>query len=350
MGCMDGSDQYKKYHCLFSLWTESPNPEEDWANTVRSRLSEFFREYKRIGGKVDYIITDLETDWFSMYFSRRIWFAGHENHILQDPRWPALRQQMQDRGIESFDGLQNWFARSDWRMILWDAVMARRLVAIYNQTMFDPIRFDVASGAPLFPDVKLSDYEFFYRSMLSPSGGYTVFPRNFGSVGDLFGTHQSLSAYADFYPFTLPPGLETDTPNQPQTLFGTFMNDIKHVRTFPLSSRAPSLVWMIHPYWHTYDPERMTPAFSGATLEDVDNFVMERIFHFGLSGIDGYLNWTGSNLDTHIQNANNGSLAIYDRGFLTMEQGLHQINARIGFSDRTPVVMRRIDFQEATSI
>ncbi len=357
-GCIDGTAAYKKNHCLFSFWTESPNPEENWTNTVRSRLSAFFREYKRIGGKVDYIVTDLETDWFGLYYARRIWFADHEDHILNDSRWPVLEQEFIDKGIGTkTDGtldltdMQLWFGRQDWRFVLWDAVMARRLARMYNHVMYDPIRFDIENGnTPLFPNVQLTDYEFFYRSMLSPSGAYNVFPRNFGSVGDIFGTHQSLSAYADFYAFTLPPGLETDTPNQPQTLFGTFMNDVKHVRTFPLTSRAPSFVWMAHPYWRRYAPDRLNPAFTEPPLQEVDDWFMERMYHLGLSGIEGYLNWTGSNLDSSVKDANSGSLAVYDRGFEVMHKGLQDVNAHIGYADRTPLIMRRVDFQDGYAL
>lgn len=355
-GCIDGSSDYKKYHCLFSLWPEHVNPEEDWYTTVRSRLSEFFRIYKSIGGQVDVVITDMETDWYSMYFARRIWYADHEDHLLRDARWLSLAQELIDAGIPrkidgtvDLTGIKTWFTYNDWKGLLWDAVMTRRLVAMYNEVMFTPIRFDVQNGNnPLFPNIQFTDYEFYHRSNLSPVVSYYGFPKNIASVGEIVGTHPSLDVYARNVTFEMPSGLVTDSPSGPVTFFTNLLFDLKKSRTFPLSSSLPGMVWIAHPYYTRYTTNvgHQDPLFVSASLDEIDDWYRERMFHHGLMGIDAFTNWTGSELDTAIKNANGGSLAEYDRGFLVMEQGLQEINAKIGYDDRTPLVMRPIDFQD----
>jgi hypothetical protein len=352
-GCIDGSKDYKKNHCLFSLWLSNPTPEEDWYNTVRSRLSEFFREYQSIGGNVDFIITDMESDWFSMYFARRIWFLNHEDVITSDPRWAGLSQEFQDAGITSYSDLKNWFAHNDWRGLLWDSVMAHRLSASYNNAMMQPIQMDIDhNNAPLFPNIRFTDYEFYYRSNLSPAGDYRDFPKNIASIGDIVGTHPSLDVYARTWEFTMPAGLTTDVPTQPVTFFENLLFDLKKARTLPLSSTLHGMVWMAHPYYTRYDTTAgdIDPLFETAPLNDIDDWYIERMFHHGLVGIDAFLNWTASTLDTAIKNAHSGSLAEYDRGFATMQQGLDELNGLIGFSDRSPLTMRQIDFQDGFAL
>jgi hypothetical protein len=92
------------------------------------------------------------------------------------------------------------------------------------------------------------------------------------------------------------------------------------------------------------------PLFETAPLNDIDDWYIERMFHHGLVGIDAFLNWTASTLDTAIKNAHSGSLAEYDRGFATMQQGLDELNGLIGFSDRSPLTMRQIDFQDGFAL
>jgi hypothetical protein len=358
--CLDAIAQYKADYNMNSLWFDAYpatqwNGGDDWYNIVRSRMSEFFRIYKSIGGKVDLIQSDIEEDFLSLYEAQCIWKTGKQNYILSNVQWPTLWQQLQEIGISSLDNIANWYPnKREWRSVLWDTLMERRQVQAYKEAMVDPIRYDVNNNnAPLFPSVIFTEYEFFFRSNLIPFTSFRKYPRNIENVGTILGDRQVINIYGGAGTIDAPDRI-IDAPSDTShpTMFETLVNDVMHMRTMATSSTVSIIPWVPHPLWQyavTVLPNQgdtaPSEALTGTSTYDVpfseiEEFFFERMFHIGLTNTDDFLNWTLSKLKQQISNQD------FDDGFKTMQQSLTELDAMIGYSDRTALPSTRPDFQD----
>jgi hypothetical protein len=122
-----------------------------WADVYEAvmtkRVDTWFGELKRIGGKVDLILSDFEMGDKAESFNwvRQPTADGSDpvTALLADPRWPALRAQLNARGKPygvSFDDaamktMKDWTSHG-WRMHVWFDVVTQGYVAVSEKRLF----------------------------------------------------------------------------------------------------------------------------------------------------------------------------------------------------------------------
>ena len=170
-----------------TLWSDQ------WQQIVSRRFTQWFSRLKAIGGSVDVIILDFEsTPWWEWSH-----FANDTALLTADPRWPAVRAMLNEKGKPygaSFDNLtdmKDWaLDPGDWRQWVWTDVMLTRRGQYLNATFFDTARKS-------FPSVKGSDYDHSQRPLPGEHWAYQAGGISKAPVccGSYFGTHGSRPYY-----------------------------------------------------------------------------------------------------------------------------------------------------------
>jgi Ca2+-binding RTX toxin-like protein len=210
----------------YMLWNDY------WQQIVQSRITSFFTQYKQLGGQLDTVALDVEDNMWSYYamltvdhrlnptpvISRSIWQA-----ILNDPRWPALQQQLVNAGIPASDLALNkigtWDVHSD-NAARWNAVMEQRLIDSLNRAIYQPLQ-------ALFPNIHLSNYNSSFRTQTLPAGQYDLYDESYYSAGNIVGTDQSRSLYGDVTYVSTPSGI-----SEPPTPFDARIAQISFVQNY----------------------------------------------------------------------------------------------------------------------
>ncbi len=301
---------------LYTLWLD------DWEAAMKTKMQNFFTEYKNAGGQLDTVSIDIEIDWLSNYFARNIWFAGKQNLILNDPRWPQLFSELQQVGITDVSNLGVWYGQSDYRTVLWDSVMERRQAAAYNRAIFEPIR-------ALYPNVKFTNYEYYNKSQTVPYGSYKKYPRSEYGIGTIQGTHQSVNLYDDGIPTVTKDGTIDATSSTVGTSYERFVEDVKGVRTMSATSNIPIMPWIAHPNYA--EARKQAPNHV---------YYPEAIFHTGLGGVDQYLLWVWSELKSII------GTSQWDAGMRTIDASLKELSDVAGYEGGKTVSFTQVDYQD----
>ena len=134
-----------------------------YAAAMPLRMAAWFGELKRVGGAVDLILSDFEMGYHSSSYN---WAhqptadgSDPTSALLADKRWPALRDKLSaagkpygvEFGAASMRGMKSWGV-ADWRMHVWDEVVAEQYVAdLLNRSVFQPI-------AAVFPRARFSNF------------------------------------------------------------------------------------------------------------------------------------------------------------------------------------------------
>ena len=139
---------------------------------TREWLTSFLSEYKRIGGKLDGIIVDLEySDAESYYLWKRIYKGSNPNiyaDIVNDPRYKTrIRPLLEERGFKFWEdnskpeiwsiyadasgAVPNYLDYANCGTI-WNNVINEVLVDAINESTFEPL-------IQFYPDAILSDYQ-----------------------------------------------------------------------------------------------------------------------------------------------------------------------------------------------
>ncbi len=321
---------------LYSLWLDDPATGYDWVKTVSTRLDRFFQEYKRQGGLIDLAASDLEEDWWWWDTARCIWVNGKQNLILNDPRWPALRQELFDAGLtqSDLDQMPNWptdMKKDDWRRAMWDAVMTRRQIAAFNAAMYAPVK-------KWYPSIRFVEYEYFRKSALIPYGNYRKYPRPISMQDALLGTHQSVALYGLAQPINSPTrpnsnAIDAPTDRKNPTFYEKLISDVNHMRTMSMSASDPIFPWIQHPSW----------SQDVTQLPEVEEWYYERFYHTAVTNVDDLLFWIYSGLEYDLKS--DGQEAWYKRGYDVVQQALSDINARMGYTDRRALPSEWVDYQ-----
>jgi hypothetical protein len=193
-GYIDNVDAQGNRTDYFTIWMDQ------WERITKQRVTDFFTEYKQLGGKLDVFMLDMEdkslSAWLLTSIDRRVdpgvtltrtlWQA-----IVSDPRWPQVRSQLIAAGMSpddlTVDKIGRWQTRSVQEAI-WNAVMEDRLAGYLNRAVYEPIK-------ALFPDVKFVNYGHYHRTQTIPSGQYYVLTESYFSTGTIVGNFQSTSLY-----------------------------------------------------------------------------------------------------------------------------------------------------------
>ena len=152
-----------------TLWADA------WQAIASRRFDRWFAEYKALGGTVDVIMIDFESNpwWEAGDFAHSL---ADLNHTLADPRWPAVLAQLnaagQPFGVDfgNISDIVFWGSThfdSDWRKWVWVDVMMARRGAYLNASLFEPVRRH-------FPAVKGAEYDHRKIAILSRSVALSV--------------------------------------------------------------------------------------------------------------------------------------------------------------------------------
>jgi hypothetical protein len=286
-----------------TLWSDR------WEEIVARRMDRWFASYKALGGTVDVIMLDFETNpWWEpgdFYHER-----ADLSHTLADPRWPAVLAQLNERGkqygvnFNNISDIVEWGSShfdGDFRKWIWTDVMGARRGAYLNRSMVDPVRKH-------FPNVAGSDYD--HHMHVGPGnrweGGYLGITTAPVCCGSHVGTHSSGAYYGET---ALRNGAPTElvwtSPasddgsiaamniTAPTTPFNMLISYIRRARGEILAT-APMLIplmpWVQPKNSSWYSKMCHTaPCGSNHSVLASDGAFEEMIFHLGLSGVSEFL-------------------------------------------------------------
>jgi hypothetical protein len=183
-----------------------------WQAEIKKRMGDFLTEYKRLGGKLDYVLLDMEDTMLHYGMlaqgDRRVdkskpGSVGVWEELLADPRWPALKVQMVARGIPeselTLDKIGKWNYSSD-NATRWNAVMSERRTAYMNSAITDTI-------LALYPNAIVSNYSDAFQTQTIAAERHSFLTTSYFSLGAPVGNAQARSIYADDPLITTPSGV-----------------------------------------------------------------------------------------------------------------------------------------------
>ena len=199
---------------------------DEWQRVVGKRMDEWFGAYKAVGGLVDVVLLDIEALIFGF---GHVFFKGNDNakvfRVWQaDPRWVGLLADLNAMGSEygvSFNNMtraadtaccnsgscQPGCDTSQMYYYVWNAVMAKRVAQMINQTLY-------VSIAKHFPHVEMSNFD---QTHYDSSPAYWTGELNSYVMppignGVHIGTHSSLGLYCGDGNISAQPRLTISAP------------------------------------------------------------------------------------------------------------------------------------------
>ncbi|MBI4358908.1 MAG: hypothetical protein HY584_06365, partial [Candidatus Omnitrophica bacterium] len=269
---------------------------DQWRDIVRERFTNFFRDYKAMGGELDQLVLDLSEialtqgymEWRFMiqrqsYFQtptgKKVWQT-----IMEDPRWPEVAREL---GFSDLTNAPNWNREEPQKELIWNAVMHKRKMQYIQEAIVEPM-------LQYFPEAKVSNYQWAVHSQTvthdfgptwTPGWHRTgVFPHE--------SWVQTRSVYGEWIK-TINMGPKTfPSPDRNQrNSFDTFLYDFSAIRNMLSASDIPLTVWLARKsfakgafsFWKK-DPLTgiMTSGY------DYDHY-SEMVFHAALSGAEDFL-------------------------------------------------------------
>lgn len=204
-GYVDPNNSTGKKSVHYLLWMD------DWQEIVSKRMEDYFTEYKRLGGQLDYLILDMEDTMFSYHAmvvrDRRVDQSKVAQvtvweELLADPRWPELKQQLIARGIPESELELNRISR--WRTdsanaARWNAVMSERRTEYLNAAITDTV-------LKLFPNAIISNYSDANQTQTMVGTRHSLFMESNFSLGAPVGNAQARTLYGHRVILSTPDG------------------------------------------------------------------------------------------------------------------------------------------------
>ena len=222
--------------------------------------------------------------------------------LLADPRWPALRAQLEKAGkpygvnfsAASMKTMASWHQK-DWRMTVWGQVVPTLYVAdLLNASLFDPIR-------SLFPEVHFSNFAHWHHtdpSGITPSVPASRGPWPYSEVavgnGAHVGTHQSRGFYGGCNSSQLfaqqTPGPEGRQTELAASAFNALLQEILTARDMRRAQPSVPIHPWLAPKHGDWGKGSTWLASDGGDL--AGSMWEENIFHLALStGTSTFLWW-----------------------------------------------------------
>lgn len=227
---------------------------------VAKRFDDFFKRYKKIGGKMDCFVLDFEQGMSNWHFRDK---AKVMAAINNDPKSAAIIAKL---GFRDLSKVFNWRSGDDY--LRWNAAMGKRVAEYVDQAIYLPIK-------KYYPNVRMSNYGPFHYSSafkLPDVNGHKIYKYGYGAHS---GTDQSPSLYCGVGGVSL---LSLDGKvKYAKTPFNGFRFSVNRLRTAVLSSRVPVRPWIAN------------KDYSGMVKNS--DYYQELIFHAALTGIDRFLFW-----------------------------------------------------------
>jgi hypothetical protein len=244
---------------------------------VKDRVTRFFSEFKRAGGRLDYLVLDYEGN-----LSNWAMKPGQVEAILADPRSTAIKAKLgfdsaaalKDCSPPSYvlgDDLGAVVARGDKPYMKWNRLAAGIVDAAMNEAIYGPVR-------ALYPEARASNYG---SAVLG--GGNVVLDTN-GHLDTGFEGCFGNRGSREFYGYRqLSRRKLKDGREYGREPFDVLRWMINTMRAYRRSSPTPLSPWVSHKSW-TGDN-----AFD-FSFADNDCY-QEMVYHLALLEADDFLFW-----------------------------------------------------------
>ena len=304
--CENPSGAGKTWWWQDKLSDGSASPWGDvWAAEVHRRFSQWFQAYAKLGGQVDFILSDFEMGGKAYWYAFAMQGDRPQDALVKDSRWPALRHRLNLAGAPwnaTFDDLgdmQEWSVH-DPRANVWDLVVVDTMVAEnLNASVYQPI-------ARYFPRVAFSNFAHSHHSDPTgvsgppPMGDFgwpysTTGARTPMGTGSHVGTHQSTSIYGKInttilFGRTTAQRVRTTAASPFDALVwnAAMMRDLRAA-----APHVPIQPWIAPKYGTWGDPESVISWLSSSDgVNDRGDMWQENVMHAALSaGASTFLWW-----------------------------------------------------------
>jgi hypothetical protein len=191
-GFLDKVDSTGKVAPYYMIWMDQ------WAVTVKSKITTFFTQFKSLGGKVDMVVMDIESVGMDYYRLRTVDHRVNPSSIpsksvfaaiMADPRWPDVRDQLLKAGLTQGDlnSIATW-PQAGREAAIWNAVMQNRLAKYIDQAIYQPIK-------QLFPNATVSNYGTYLHTPTVASGSLAALTQSPYTIGSVNGNAQAVDLY-----------------------------------------------------------------------------------------------------------------------------------------------------------
>ena len=288
---------------------------DTWAAALKTRFTEWFAEFARIGGTVDVVLSDFESGGQASYyaFPKQLPKGAAPAAMVADARWPALQERLNSaaaqfgKDVRFDDGavlnMSTW-TQGDWHGYIWNQVVVDTLLPrALNASMFEPIR-------AAFPSVQLSNFAHAHRSDPArlPSSLAGWWPHDFATsssapvgTGAHVGTAQSRGFYGGSPSTNTSLIMATATPQRQQSVqgsaFAALLVSTAVARDMALAAPGVAVQPWFAPHvgiWHECGPDRLQAcgwSWLAASGGMNDTLWQENVFHVALETAAVQLLW-----------------------------------------------------------
>jgi len=197
-GVYDGSGYVDPFNAngtpaqYYTIWMDH------WAQAIQTRITNFFTQFKAIGGQFDMLVMDIESLGMDYYKLRtadhRVNLASNPSQslfeaIMADPRWAGVKDQLFKAGLTQadLDTITTWQYNGKPAAI-WNAVMQERVANYLNVAIYEPIR-------QLYPNVPVSNYGNYLHTPTIVSGDQAALTQSPYILGTVIGDTQATYLY-----------------------------------------------------------------------------------------------------------------------------------------------------------
>ncbi len=305
------------------------------ADSIRSYLTSLFKEYKELGGELDYIYMDLET-----YLNAGK--LGTDSEVYQsieaDSAYETdIRPLLEERGydfctdsdeFELYDLTQPESEKYQKARLIWDAVMLNRVSDYLTYAVYEPAK-------EYFPDVCVSDYgkadmKAWYKNV-SFSGDKTYEGGHLNKTG----THSNVYIYGDQLSGILEnPPEDFNRVYYEGTPFNAMLYDQNRYRAAYLSDEDKKL----QPWIAYYDYSN--PGVGTSTANSP--YYTESIYHAAMLNPESFLFYIPFYVPGKENDENYNSQEAYDKCLereKVLSDILEELSYIVGTADRQPIMV-----------
>ncbi|MHB1158020.1 MAG: hypothetical protein ACYC26_14430 [Phycisphaerales bacterium] len=276
---------------------------------VEKKYDDFFREYKEMGGKLDYYILDSEHSPGSEIFTPAHWAA-----VEKDPRFADI---LKDMHVQSSADLRTHRPVAYWSYLHYRGYR-------YYDRLYEVVK-------KYYPNVRCSDYGAYYNKLHNyMAWGVWDHSREVpGQYGNLVGTDQALPLYGVI---THLGDIEVDGRKFGLGPFRSLMYACNDMRAAVLSSDVPVMPWIAwRGYVSDFVKKKNPPPYSSFGNTD---YYQESVYHAALCDPGNFLVWSAFRWQEQ-QDPKDWAQAEDMR---LLDALLDRINAWVGYSDRATLV------------
>ena len=240
---------------------------------VANRVGEFFKQYRALGGVVDFVSLDYRALALT---ANDIKAAGEASGdlatyllaIQNDKRFAPIQSQL---GFADLRSMYAGDAQAIQRQQTWNAVMKARMAGYLNQAFYSPLRTYFGSA-----QVVARDQAYYSSSIPIPGENY--------KAGAAFGTGQSKTLTGQM-PAS---GLNINQTIYAANSFNAFRYEVNRLRSTSLTSERP-----LYPYLTGKSQTALADGYAALLAES--DLYQEMLLHAGLTGARKFVYVNGDN-------------------------------------------------------